>query len=599
MISSLLPLLTLLAVGDAEASSWARDFAEEVVEKVLEEEVRPRWVASSFLVSDPDVSGEARAAASAASIHEELSWGGPLFEAISATTGVVGEVVGPDYVRVIFGGEQLFFMNVMGHEGRVVVGDMGVTSCLNCSESERFVSDLIANVTSRGAGAWGLVPGIDLQRSERSRRAGGYSDWVRAWLSRNITSGYLYNVLSQSRVTGGSGDGVYVEVAGAQERWEVEYRDGRWALLYDELPEESALRMSREQLRRFGRRTRLSQARAEWGRPLFTNLEEGETLIEGDLLHAELRPIQGDLLLYGHDVGRRWAHLAVVDPQSGEVIRSHAVPTLSTLLKIRVEEWRERFSFDLSSDGQRLLVGAFDKAWLLEVESGEVLWRGEGFGEISAVALASDDSGLAVADLRGVTRYTAGEGRGFESRGRVRLEAGSVALLEFEGAGLHYVTHGGEMGRLSMVEARGGPREVSQLGCEPLRGGSYLPERRALQFGCVGRDGEGARRLSVVEWDLANGEIAEEPLEWPLSQELEGRGGVFSLFPSADGRPVTTVELGGEEVVADDGVLLLERPLLELRFDSADKGLWSLDRDGRLWRWSDEVVAEESSRPAP
>lgn len=370
---------------------------QEFQSRVASGDLDPAWLRQSAW---PAALDDLPPAARRSYYHDlQGSLAGALGASLAREEPVAGVVLGPDYARVVLEGDPIVTAVVRQDGGRPVIERFEPSSCSLCSEPERFVHDLLRDVQS-GGGRPRLLVGVDLlvdPESESSRAKA----WTFAWNTRNTDAGYLRFLLDGAEVVGADGQGVRVALAQQTETWPVVYRQDRWQLDYAGLPLDSPLRLADDRLDAWNSDRHVARQGVAWWVPIFEPRGDAQ-LIANEVRFIAPRPLQGDLLLYVQDLERSFALVAVVEPETGEVVRRIALPTLSKRENHDPETWSDLFVGALSPDGKRLAIGAHRRVWVVDIASSQVIRTLHDAGGVSALDWSPDGERLGVGDQRGV-----------------------------------------------------------------------------------------------------------------------------------------------------------------------------------------------------
>ncbi len=553
MLTYLILFTSLNAFARVPEVDVARTLVEQVVETILNEEGRSRWVEDTFVSRGPDGGFLRLTPDQAVSLLEAVRFGGSLYNGVASSEVVETVVSGPDYVRVILGGEVRFSFVVVLFEGLPQIVDWSVTNCGQCSEPSRFLTDLVQSVNNQSTGIYRLLPGIELVRSDSERLSPRYPGWVRALHSRNVTAGYTRSILTDAKIIGSSGNSVHVELSGGRESWSVGFQRGRWVLLYDELELDSVLRLDHSEESEFTDVEDVARLRSELWEPVAVELDN-QTLIDRDTLYVGPRQIYSDIVMYGQDIGRRWAQIALVEQRSLRSILSSAVPTISSRHKVDISGWTDEFSFSLSPNERHLLIGAYDFGWIIDLDTGSVIWENSDFRAVSTLGWSGGGEQFAIAECRNFAndeaRRSPSESVGSCLNGEVhlynfdgeraelsftkRISEHRSSLVAYDGGHLWSVGDNGQVVLVSLDE-RVANENVEQPVCDQYESGRYQPSYRQLLFACVSAsedlDGDSSappeRRTVTV--DLITHRLSQvtvevvEPLERILSISPSGR----------------------------------------------------------------------------
>ena len=488
--------------------------------------------------------------------------------AFLARREVAGVVRGPDYLRVVFEGAAPLTVVVRRQGSGAVIDELAWSACGMCSEQERFVRDLLADVDEQREASHRLLPGLELDvRDWVDDQKIDEVAWRRALVRRNSHAGYLRWVLAGARVASSDGQQVRVELADRTETWVVRYVDGRWQLVYDRLPDDSPLRLATTDIRRWMHDSTVASSRVQWWLPDMRELERGQ-LVARDVVAVFPRPAQGDVVVYGQDLGRTWGLLARLDPDTGEVLFRSEVPTLSERVNMHPWLWRRSFRTALSPDGRRLAVGVYDRLWVLGVDEGEVQLARRTKGEVGALAWHGES--LLVAHAGAVTRY---ERDGFATTAQRWLQGESAELLVWNDELVRVGEHG-DVHRLDATTLDD-LVEPWTVCCGEARGAAFDPSTWELCVTCgeacepawLWRNGE---LYADAARQAEEGVVAPDPSGRWLLAPWSGEGGTASLW---DAR--TDVLLAA----------FSPQPLLAATWASDGSAIWALDAAGNAWRW--------------
>ncbi|MEE2752017.1 MAG: WD40 repeat domain-containing protein [Myxococcota bacterium] len=568
---------------NASGAESATELVEELVVRLESDRLESAWLRAHFEACDPTLQPEGLAQVNVERVRQELAPGPGLYRGlIAGRTAVLGVVEGPDYVRVVMQGSPWVTVVVSGGP-HPRIRTIERSTCGLCEEPERFVRDLLVDVRSRGDGSHRLLPGVELELGDLlegdAERA---AEWHAAWQARHVTAGYTRWLLEQAHVTGSNGSRVEVAWADSVEQWPLVYLGGRWRVDYRGLEAGSLLGLPWSEVERWQDSKHLEESRVRWWLPLWRK-QAGRTLVAKDVLFAAPRPAQGDLLVYAHDVGRRFAHLALLDPESGEVLGAFELPTLPERIYMPLGSWRGLFRFALSPSGSLFAVAAHDRLWVVESDTGVVVYSQQKLAGAGAMAFSRDGTTLAVAERYSGAIRLLDVSAGFKSVDLVRLWPANVQSLLASDEGWLILFKYGRVRRVSH-------RELSAV---------LGPDERV----CCGRVGE------VTQWARTGGLVVacSEPCDggtlW-LWEPLEGtQPAALGKTDSPPGPGAMALDPSGEWLVitgaeASKGAALLsmrepdryyefgETPLLQAHWDPNGDTLWTVDALGRSWKWS-------------
>jgi len=560
----------------------AVDLVEEFSQRLATDTLTHEWIRAHFEACDPDLVGEVLAQANLSRVSQEFALGQRLHRGVvSGSRAILGVVEGPDYHRVVLQGSPWTTVVVSGadvHRIRTVE----ISSCGLCEEPERFVRDLLVDVRSRGDGTHRLLPGKELYVSSLIAGVGEReAEWLAAWQARNVTAGYTRWLLHHARVAGSSGSLVELTWGKHAEEWRLLYQKGRWVLDYEALPEQSRLRLSREDLASWQDHEHVAALRAKWWLPTWRK-QADKTLISRDLLYAVPRPAQGDLLVYGHDVGRRFAHLGLLDSESGEVLGSFALPTLPERVYMPLDSWRELFRFSLSPDGTLFAVAAHDRLWVIQTDTGEVLHRLQGLAGAGALAFSQDGRLLAVAEKYSGAIALLDVEQEFLRVEQARYFPANVQDLLSSEEGWLILLSDGRIRRVGMRSLLSPLEPDKRLCC----GAVSAVTRRVRTGGVVVSCAEACESGILWTWEpMEHGEATalaaggREPASGPLAVDQTG-GWLVRPLPSESSAAVV-VSLDGAPGQLQFG----DQPLIQVQWDPTGQAVWGVDVYGRAWKW--------------
>lgn len=461
---------------------------------------------------------------------------GALGERIAASPGPVAALDGPDYVRVLLGGEPTITAVVRRDAAGATIDRVGVTTCSLCPEPVRFVRDLLADVGRRRSAAHRLLPGVELHV------AGWLAEhphvvphhWLEALQARNVQGGELAWRLGGAEVVAADGPQVTLALAdGTTDRWTVRYLDGRWQVDYAALPPESPLRLPPEEVgewRRSGRRE--AAALHRWS-PSWH--ERGGGLEVGHRAVGAAFDRDGNVLVAVLDLDRVLAGVFRVDPARRAVLDRWAVPPPGPRTPIPLGSWFERWRFARSPDGHELALTVPSRVWRVDTRSGE-----------TRLALRADDV-AALAWTREGTLLVA------EERGDVhQVPGGPVAL------GYRPVWVGVVEDALWAVTADGavrGPEGVTPV-C-PAEAAALRPDGSELLVACAPGEPALANRVALggsAVVALPGTPVASAPVSWSpdgrwFTTGAPGEDAVL-LWAADEDRPVASFGSGRVRQVA-------------------------------------------------
>ncbi|MCP4807326.1 MAG: hypothetical protein GY884_18435 [Proteobacteria bacterium] len=541
----------------------ATELVREVQSRAAADQLDAAWVRQAM---QPSALDDLPPAARRSYYHElEVSLAGGLGDALAAGSAVAGVVHGPDYVRVVLEGEPAVTAVVRQESGRPVIERFEPSVCSLCPEPERFVRELLADVQS---GRPRLLVGVDMKYEPDTTRSWGF-----AWNTRNTDAGYLRWVLDGAEVVGSDVRGVDVALAQQTETWPVVYRDGRWQLVYEDLPEDSLLRLGEDGLKVWNSDRHVARQAVAWWVPVMEQRAQG-LLLADEVRFVAPRPFQGDLLVYVQDLERSVALVALVDPETGDVARRIGLPTLSKRENHDPETWNDLFVGALSDDGKRLAIGAHRRLWIVDVGRGEVVRTLYDVGGVTALDWSDDGERLAVGDQRGVMVLS---GTTLDKSRRHWAET----LSPVEGVVLASDTTWmvQEDGLVVELDAELRPTgRTREACCGGVRGVETDPRNGDLLVGCDGS----CDPAWLWRWDGQD----ESAARMIADEGFCATAGTISVAPSGD-LLVGPVADGGAALWTVRDEQLVTRfgagALTQVAWD--DERVYGLDARGRAWSW--------------
>lgn len=450
---------------------------------------------------------------------------------------------GPDYVRVILDSEPRVSVVVRSTDSGVQVDSLSVTTCGSCSESERFVRDLLWDVQDN-ANTRRLMPGVELAAGRRLGNLPGSEDtrWVSAWM-RQRGGKHLAQLLSGASLH--SIDGSVFTIAlgdGSTDSWAVLWRDGRWQIDYDSLSDESPLRLSASDA------SSRRRSRSVWT-PLFR--EERRTLILGEsVIGLAVEPSTDTVLLAVLDVDGAYKNVARLDPYTQTQMSTLPLPNIDTLAQTDAG-WFGRWKTSLSPSGQTMTVSIPDRVVTLNTATGQA----RTVGGQRVIALAATDEGSWISDANGYIRTPDGHVRrhhaglvGLASDGSTAIsETGElVTMMDPDQPALVTVCNGSARGA-----ARSPDGQTWAVACG---------EETALSISFVGSDGTGlysvrgdGSRSGAVAWSPSGTRVAAAMGPNDALVLFDDQGtlthrtgeGVHQIAWSADGTHLATAHRDG------------------------------------------------------
>ncbi len=570
----------LAAASPAPTEREAVAFVEEVIDTVADGRVSGLWAASTFVPWEVQDATASVRLAWAEQLDERLASGGDWREVLGQRPRVAGTVSGPDYTRVVLE-DSTWTLVVRRAPDSLVVDRMVPSSCGLCSEPERFVADLFATVDGRASAGRRLLPGAELS-VEAWLAEGGPRDlqrWSWAWQNRNARAGYLWWLLQDAQVAEVLGpETVRVTLASGAEDWTVLYADHRWQVDYHRLPADSALRLPEDRVQHWTTTGRVRQETLAWWRPTWRD-HGGAVLVDDAVLFAAPRALQGDLVVYHQDMASRWAMIATLDPETGEVEHTVAAPRVPMSFFLPTSGWWDWLELSLSPDGRHLAVGVQTRLWVIAVDTGEVLRSQGRLPRVTSLTWSPDGRQLAVGDLFGGTSLYGG--KDFDKQHQVRASGRPIhahtwladRLLAVDEAG---AVHAWRLPSLTPLGVQ------DKACCGAVHGVERLPFTGELVVGCAGT----CAPAWLWRWDPVSpappevlADIRLAPSAGPISVDPTGRwlvvghqgdGGAMALWDLREGRIAATFS---------------ELPLRQVQWSPEGGRIWGLDLAGRSWRW--------------
>ena len=526
-----------------------------------------------------------------------LTPGGALARVLADGPRIEAVVQGPDYVRIVLATTPLLSFLFVREEGQVRILRWETTACGDCREPTRFVEDTL--LRARQGGRPPLVPGLDLVLPQVGEGDGeGSLLWRLALARRDLGAGYLRWLLADAEILGQDLDGVRVSVRDRVETWPVSYRDGRWGLEYERLAPDSLLRLPASELAEWHDDERAQAKALAWWLPQRRPLRGGGLVVAEGAVGVAWQAIQ-----------QRW--VVVVERPDGLVAGAFGVdvdgavsarvplPAWPFQVERPVRRWTHAWTTALSPAGDRLLVAAAGRWWVVSLDDGTALMGSRGqIGDVVAAAwslaadtvvLGDDLGNLALLDPASATlRAVRNQGNGEDGQ---RFAIAGLALAPGDGQVL-VARSDGHLTTLDLSDLtpRGEPLEVC---CGQATGLAVQAGRGRALVACG--DACPPVGLSVVGlygWQAPEryGDVA-----------LAASGGVVSLSP--DGTWVILAAAEGEHHAAlcraDNLAPLATFSDLALRdvawADDSDLFL-ALRDDGSAVRWSvREILADSAS----
>jgi WD40 repeat protein len=450
-----------------------------------------------------------------------------------------------------------------------------------CSEPTRFLTDLLAQVDGRASAGRRLLPGAELAVHPWLEDQGPADKqrWSWALQNRNARAGYLWWLLKDAQVVEQVADDVVrIQLPEGPEDWALIYRDHRWQVDYARLPAESALRLPADRVVHWTTSGHIRQETLKYWRPTWRI--KGETvLVDEAILFLAPRPLHGDLVVYHQDMGSRWAMIATLDPETGEVLSSRAAPRIPMSFFLPTSGWWDWLDFELSPDGRFLAVGVQTRLWILEVDTGRVALSASRLPRVTAISWSPDGKYVAAGDIYGgVSLY---RGPDFDKVAQARASGRSIHGFAWLADGLLAVDQAGAVHRYGMpsMTAEG---VLDKACCGAVRGVDRLPFTGEVVIGCAGGcapawlwrwDPVGAappRVLADARLAASNGAISADPTGRWLVVGHQGPGGAMALW-----------DLREERIAATFSGL----PLRGVSWSPEGGRIYGIDLDGNSWRW--------------
>ncbi|MBN2799994.1 MAG: hypothetical protein JXX28_12680 [Deltaproteobacteria bacterium] len=476
-----------------------------------------------------------------------------------ASRGLSAVTEGPGYLRATLDGSPPLSL-VFLPDG--CLRSVEITYCVDCDEPRRFVEDLLAAAAAGQRGL--LLPGDTLDLSAWTAQHPALEDrhWTGTLHTRNER--VAAQLIAGMTLLDVDGDQATLARAdGREERWKLLVRDGRWQLSYADLPDDSPLRMSRDEEQAWTRASyRAQQATARWS-PGWTE-RDAALRVGARVLGGAIHPLDDTIALVAVDLDRELSALFRVDPDLRAVLEREPLP-ISTENPLPLDRWFASWPAALSPDQRRLALSAPGKLWWVDLEEGSrrqllqgapvrhLAW-GQGGG-----LLAAQEHALALVADSAV-------------RWRVPVSAPPVAVS------LGRVAYGLlTSGALLVFDTAEGTEEETLQACDQRAlDGAISPDGMSFLAVCVDGDSASASLL-----DLAGG--GRRALGGPVGA---GRG----VSWSPDGLLATTPSYGGGTLVWD---MVREEPLADLPSHDAQAVRWSgtadrlmiLEGDGEAWLW--------------
>jgi len=518
-----------------------------------------------------------------ARLAEALSTGA-LGDALRASSGPVAAFDGPDYLRVLLGGDPMLSVVVRRDaDGAAVIDRIEPTTCTLCDEPSRFVRDLLADVTRRRSASDRLLPGVDLYVADFLAANPGIvpHHWLASLQARNQQGGGLGWLLTGARVEDTDGRTITVRLAdGHADRWTVSYRRGRWQVDYHTLPEDSPLRMSAREARDWRSEERRASAALHGWTPSFAEVGGGVGVEIGDrAVGAAFDPRDGTVLVGVLDLDRVLAGVFRVDVEQRLVTERWPIPPPPDTTPILLDTWFEHWHLTLSPDGREVAMSAPGRIWNLDLRTGRTrLVTRTGQVRALTYARSGTEDVLLIGEDRGNVMVMGPEGTR-----HVGLEDSPIHL-DLENGDLLAVTEDGTVARVSF--ATGEHIEVARNACDgEVLDAAVHPDGTEILVSCAPGSSHLAERVQVPG--------GEPPVLKGAATEHAGASW------SPDGTLFTTGAAGSDPVLLWDA--LADQPVATLGIGDVRTVSWSpdgsqlvtVDADGSVWLWDVQRVRME------
>ena len=575
--------LSLFLQGEALATrapdrEAAEDLVDQLVDRVLVGNLSEAWAKRTLQGWLPfEEMDDAQAQLERSSLLRRLAPGGDLYKDLVRSPAIYGSVEGPDYVRVVLEGGEWLTVVVGSSNGRPKVRAFETSSCGLCSEPERYIRDLIAEVQATGDASHRLLPGIELlTRSVYPENEWRRERWIWAYVNRAAGSGHTTRVLRDASVVDSNGRLVSVNLGDRVEIWPLVYLKERWWLDYAGLEEDSVLRMGKSEAESWTRASTVRSARLSNWQPDWRQ-QEGVVQVSDGALFFVQRGLQEDLLLYDQDMGRRWAMWATLDEREGQVLAKVDAPRLPSRIFVDTIDWPELFRFALSPTGQFLAVAAHNRLWVFDTEAGEVVLERKDLSGAGGLAFSPSGGTLAVLGRAfGALRFF--ETTGFEETGRVGGPPEALQM-QWSAEGIWILTES----KLLLQDSEAN-RELwsTEVDCDARPVIAAVSELAETWLYCPGN------RTTIRRFEH------HAPSSDARALQLKGPRKAGSFAVSSDGRWLVVPAARTQEegmCLSDlssaeaEPVCFSTHPLRSVSFDQDGRGLTGIDQRGRTWRW--------------
>jgi hypothetical protein len=572
--------VALGAAFPAPTQREAAAFVEEVVDVVADGRVSGLWAARTFVPWPIEDATPSVRLAWAGQVDTRLAPGGDWRAVLARRPRVAATVSGPDYTRVVLQ-DTGWTLVVRRMEDGLVVDRVEASACDECAEPERFVTDLFNQIDTRDAAGRRLLPGGELavQPWLDDEGPADKQRWSWALQNRNARAGYLWWLLRDAEVLATvDDDTVQVQLETGVEDWSVVYRDRHWQLDYAQLPEDSALRLPDDQIAHWTSSGRVRQETLTYWRPTWE--PQGDTVRVDDMaMFVAPRALQGDVVLYHQDMGSRWAMIATLDPETGEVQSAVPAPRVPMSFFLPTSGWWDWLEIALSPDGRHLAVGVQTRLWVIAVDTGDVVLAATRLPRITALSWSPDGKHLAAGDIYGGNSLY--RGPSFQRTAQARSSGRPIHGHAWLSDGVLAVDEAGAVHRYRLPDlvAEG---VVDKACCGGVHGVERLPFTGEVVIGCAGTcapawlwrwDPVGSTAPEVLadaRLDASSGFVSADPTGRWLVVGHSGDGGAMALWDLREGRIAATFS---------------DLPLRQVSWSPEGGRIWGIDLAGRSWRW--------------
>ncbi|MCO4743271.1 MAG: hypothetical protein KC912_00690 [Proteobacteria bacterium] len=468
-------------------------------------------------------------------------------------------LAGPDYTRVLFGGDPALSLIVRAVAGEVRVDRVERTHCTFCSEPARAAHDLLARSSD---GAPVLWPNVDLSVAA-ARQAHHLGAQRVAALEKRAERGELHAVFQGAEVVSVDGAEVSVRLGETIDTWTMVYERGAWLVDYESLDKGSPLRLGRRQAEDFRPRWSRTPQLLELYRTQAKRIPGGIELADR-VIGAAFDPKDGSVVTAVFDVDRATAGLLRLDPETGEVLDRWPIPP-APRIPIDIEHWFDSWHMALSPDGSKVALSAPGKIETLDLISAkrELVYAYDQASDLSWVH--TEDGDVLVIGQRSAV-HMLHDGR----HSTVGVGAPTVGVGS-SGGGLVIVTGDGVLHRYDLKTR---DHETEEVCCGGAQGAAPSTSRGEIVVTCPQVCDVAADRRALVG---AGSTLLD-------GAGTDGRGAAWS----EDGLWLATAAMGESE-----GLLLWNsngEPLAQagagevrvLQFDPAGEQLLAVTTEGRL-----------------